>query len=43
MADLETCSWCTEEVEDRTLTEIPDGARICIECDKNRRKEWGLV
>lgn len=37
--DLETCSWCTTEVEDRDLTEIPDGARICPDCVKIYEKE----
>lgn len=30
--DLETCSWCTAEVPDVTLTELEDGARICRDC-----------
>lgn len=30
--DLETCSHCLEEVEDDTLTEQYDGARICTDC-----------
>lgn len=30
--DLETCSWCTTEVPDESLTERADGARICAEC-----------
>lgn len=32
MEDLETCSWCTDEVPDRTLREAPDGARVCKSC-----------
>lgn len=28
----ETCSWCTQPVLDRTLREMPDGARICRDC-----------
>lgn len=32
MNDMETCSWCLVEVEDDTLTEVVDGARICDEC-----------
>lgn len=30
--DLETCSWCTDEVHARTLREAPDGALVCKEC-----------
>lgn len=30
--DLETCSWCCQEVEDRTLRVSPDGARVCRDC-----------
>lgn len=30
--DMETCSWCTDEVPDATLVEQPDGARICKAC-----------
>lgn len=32
MIDPETCSWCLVEVEDSTLREQPDGARICPAC-----------
>lgn len=32
MGEMETCSWCTAEVPDRTLRETDDGARICREC-----------
>lgn len=32
--DLETCSWCTTEVPDSSLTELDDGARICPSCAK---------
>jgi len=37
LIDPETCSWCTDEVEDSTLIEIPetlgsDCARICPRC-----------
>lgn len=30
--DLETCSWCTDEVPDEELIEQPDGARVCQSC-----------
>jgi hypothetical protein len=30
--DMETCSWCLDEVPDSTLRERPDGARICRRC-----------
>lgn len=30
--DPETCSWCTEEVEDSLLSMTRDGARICPKC-----------
>ncbi len=32
MTDMETCSWCTDEVPDSTLKEQPDGARLCRAC-----------
>lgn len=32
MPDLETCSWCCNEVPDRSLREQPDGARVCPPC-----------
>lgn len=32
LQDPETCSWCLTEVEDSTLVEQPDGARVCEEC-----------
>lgn len=32
LIDPETCSWCTEEVEDATLVMTMDGARICPIC-----------
>ena len=32
--DMETCSWCTQEVRDAELVEQPDGARICPDCAK---------
>lgn len=32
LIDPETCSWCTEEVEDKTLRMTDDGARICRDC-----------
>lgn len=35
--DLETCSWCTAEVPDRTLSEQPDGARICRDCKRDAK------
>lgn len=34
--DLETCSWCLTEVPDSSLTEQPDGARICLVCEQDR-------
>ena len=34
MVDMETCSWCLEEVPDRTLVMMPDGARVCRECKR---------
>lgn len=32
--ELETCSWCVEEVPDSQLRETPDsqGARLCRDC-----------
>jgi DNA-directed RNA polymerase subunit RPC12/RpoP len=30
--DLETCSWCTAEVEYSTLIEQEDGAMVCPPC-----------
>lgn len=39
MMDLETCSWCTTEVQDETLFEMPDGARICPDCLKRFKRE----
>lgn len=30
--DLETCSWCPEEVPDAELVDADDGARICRDC-----------
>jgi len=30
--DLETCSWCVEEVEFASLVETDDGALICVFC-----------
>lgn len=30
--DLETCSWCSDEVPDRSLRTTPDGARVCPHC-----------
>lgn len=32
LTDPETCSWCTNEVEDSDLEQQPDGARICPDC-----------
>lgn len=32
MTDLETCSWCTDEVPYSSLREAPDGALLCREC-----------
>lgn len=32
MDEYETCSWCTEEVRNVTLSELPDGARLCRGC-----------
>lgn len=32
MTDMETCSWCTDEVPDATLAEQEDGARLCRGC-----------
>lgn len=40
--DPETCSWCTAEVEDWTLRELPDGARICMACVARLRCEAKL-
>ena len=37
MIDPETCSWCTTEVEDSTLRQIPDGARLCRACHADYR------
>jgi hypothetical protein len=31
LLDPETCSWCTEEVEDSSLTDTSEG-RLCKEC-----------
>lgn len=36
--DLETCSWCTVEVPDRTLTDT-DSGRICRECRAEARRQ----
>lgn len=33
LVDPETCSWCLTEVEDTDLTDLPDGARICLTCE----------
>lgn len=32
--DMETCSWCTAQVPEFTLRELPggDGSRLCREC-----------
>lgn len=30
--DMETCSWCTDEVPDSSLREQKDGARVCKNC-----------
>lgn len=36
LGDYETCSWCTTEVLDSSLKELPaphgDGARLCPDC-----------
>lgn len=32
MGDWETCSWCSTEVLDSSLTELSDGARVCAVC-----------
>ena len=32
MSDMETCSWCTDEVPFSTLQEANDGALICVLC-----------
>lgn len=31
LLDPETCSWCTEEVEDSSLTDTSEG-RLCKDC-----------
>ena len=30
--DPETCSWCTNVVEDSSLKDLDDGARVCDNC-----------
>lgn len=30
--DCETCSYCTTEVPDSSLTDMPDGSRLCTDC-----------
>ena len=35
MEDMETCSWCVDEVPDKTLKEHADGARVCRECQRS--------
>lgn len=41
MNDLETCSWCTDEVPDASLRETEDGARICKPCwAEYKRSGW---
>lgn len=42
LIDPETCSWCFVEVEDSTLRELPDGARICRACVEQLRYEAKL-
>jgi hypothetical protein len=37
LRDPETCSWCLDEVEDSTLTDQPDGQRICRACVRELR------
>lgn len=32
LTEWETCSWCTEEVLDASLTEQEDGSRVCEDC-----------
>lgn len=43
--DLETCSWCTQEVEDSTLRTIAggDGARLCKDCIANETEIHGMI
>lgn len=42
LVDWETCSWCLIEVNNASLTEAKDGARICPSC-KNDPKNKDFV
>jgi hypothetical protein len=42
LTDPETCSWCTEEVEDEELTMTSDG-RLCATCTNTDEGQKALL
>ncbi len=40
MIDPETCSNCLEEVEDSTLTDMPNGMRVCRTCKRDHPRSY---